>query len=69
LILKLDTCLYESTKLELEVLFPRIQKGGVLIVDNYVNYKGVQLAVKEYFTNTNFKLKNDHVSGQIIVNV
>ncbi len=68
-ILKLDTCLYESTKLELEVLFPRIQKGGVLIVDNYVNYKGVQLAVKEYFTNTNFKLKNDHVSGQIIVNV
>ena len=27
-ILKLDTCLYESTKLELEVLFPKKYKKG-----------------------------------------
>lgn len=67
-ILKLDTCLYESTKLELEVLFPRIQKGGILIVDNYVNFKGVQDAVKEYFAKSNFELRYDRLSGQIIVN-
>tara|TARA_Y100001958_G_C21196401_1_gene523675 strand:+ start:424 stop:1185 length:762 start_codon:yes stop_codon:yes gene_type:complete len=68
-ILKLDTCLYESTKLELEVLFPRIQKGGILIVDNYVNFKGVQDAVKEYFAKSNFEFRYDRLSGQIIVNI
>ena len=68
-ILKLDTCLYESTKLELEVLFPRIQKGGILIVDNYINYKGVQEAVREFFAKSNFELKYDRLSGQIIVNI
>ena len=68
-ILKLDTCLYESTKQELKILFPRVQKGGILIVDNYVNFKGVQQAVTEYFTNNNFTLKHDRLSGQVIVNV
>ena len=68
-ILKLDTCLYESTKVELEILFPRLQIGGTLIVDNYSNYQGVQEAVKEYFKKNNFKLKFDKLSGQVIVNV
>ena len=68
-ILKLDTCLYESTKEELKILFPRIQKGGILIIDNYVNFKGVQDAVKEYFEKSNFKLKYDMISGQVIVNI
>jgi O-methyltransferase len=68
-ILKLDTCLYESTKKELKILFPRIQKGGILIIDNYINFKGVQDAVKEYFEKSNFELKYDRLSGQIIVNI
>ena len=66
-ILKLDTCLYESTKMELEVLFPRIQKGGVLIIDNYQNFKGVQYAVEKYFNNKKFKLNFKSISGQIII--
>jgi hypothetical protein len=48
-ILRLDTDFYESTKIELEVLFPRIVKGGVLIIDDYGFWKGAKKAVDEYF--------------------
>ena len=34
-LLRLDTDWYESTKEELTVLFPRLSKGGVLIIDDY----------------------------------
>ena len=68
-ILKLDTCTYESIKLKLEVLFPRIEKGGILIIDNYTNFNGVKIAVDNYFKNKNFKLIYDKISGQIRVNI
>lgn len=49
-ILRLDTDFYESTKIELEILFPRLVKGGVLIVDDYGFWKGAKKAVDEYFS-------------------
>ena len=49
-ILRLDTDFYESTKIELEVLFPRLVKGGVLIIDDYGFWKGAKKAVDEYFS-------------------
>lgn len=48
-LLRLDTDWYESTKHELEYLFPRLQKGGVLIIDDYGYWKGARKAVDEYF--------------------
>jgi hypothetical protein len=48
-ILRLDTDFYQSTKIELEILFPRLVKGGVLIVDDYGFWKGAKKAVDEYF--------------------
>lgn len=48
-ILRLDTDFYESTKIELDILFPRLVKGGVLIVDDYGFWKGAKKAVDEYF--------------------
>jgi hypothetical protein len=48
-ILRLDTDFYESTKIQLEILFPRLVKGGVLIVDDYGFWKGAKKAVDEYF--------------------
>ena len=48
-ILRLDTDWYESTKVELEVLFPRLQKGGVLIIDDYGCWAGSKKAVDEFF--------------------
>lgn len=48
-LLRLDTDYYESTKHELEHLFPRLQKGGVLVIDDYGHFKGARKAVDEYF--------------------
>ena len=50
-ILRLDTDWYESTKIELEILFPRLANGGVLIIDDYGQWKGSRKAVDEYFQN------------------
>lgn len=48
-ILRLDTDWYESTKLELETLFPRVSIGGCLIVDDYGFWSGSRKATDEYF--------------------
>ena len=48
-LLRLDTDWYESTKVELEKLYPRLQKGGILIIDDYGHWQGCKQAVDEYF--------------------
>ena len=48
-ILRLDTDWYESTKHELTYLYPRLVKGGVLIIDDYGHWQGARKAVDEYF--------------------
>ena len=48
-ILRLDTDFYDSTRVEMEVLYPRLSKGGVLIVDDYGEWAGARKAVDEYF--------------------
>lgn len=49
-ILRLDTDFYESTKAELEILYPRLSDRGVLIVDDYGEWAGARKAVDEYFS-------------------
>jgi hypothetical protein len=53
-LLRLDTDWYESTKVELEVLFPLLVKGGVCIIDDYGHWQGAKKAVDEYFIRQNF---------------
>lgn len=48
-ILRLDTDFYESTRAELEHLYPLLSSGGVLIVDDYGEWAGARKAVDEYF--------------------
>jgi hypothetical protein len=48
-LLRLDTDYYESTRHELEHLYPRLTRGGVLIVDDYGKLSGATKAVDEYF--------------------
>jgi hypothetical protein len=48
-LLRLDTDWYYSTKIELEVLWPRLAVGGILIVDDYGHWMGARKAVDEYF--------------------
>lgn len=47
-LLRLDTDWYESTRHEMEHLYPRITPSGVLIVDDYGWWKGSQQAVDAY---------------------
>ena len=48
-VLRLDTDFYESTKKELEILYPRLTIGGVLIIDDYGTWAGSKQATDEYF--------------------
>jgi hypothetical protein len=48
-LLRLDTDWYESTRHELVHLFPRISRGGILIIDDYGHWSGARRAVDEYF--------------------
>ena len=47
-LLRLDGDLYESTKVCMDYLHDKIQKGGYVIVDDYA-LLGCQTAIKEYF--------------------
>ena len=49
-ILRLDTDYYQSTRMELEELYPLLTRGGVLIVDDYGQFNGVRRATDEYFS-------------------
>jgi hypothetical protein len=51
-LLRLDTDWYESTRHELEHLYPRLADGGVLIIDDYGHWDGARRAVDEYFATT-----------------
>lgn len=48
-LLRLDTDFYESTKHELEYLYPRLSPGGILIIDDYGAWNGAKKAVDEFF--------------------
>ncbi len=48
-LLRLDTDWYESTKHELNHLFPLLELNGVLIIDDYGHWEGCRKAVDEYF--------------------
>jgi hypothetical protein len=49
-LLRLDTDLYSSTYHELAHLYPVLQTGGILIIDDYGNYQGARLATDQYIT-------------------
>jgi hypothetical protein len=55
-ILRLDTDWYESTKHELEHLYPLLVPGGVLVLDDYGWWQGCRKAVEEFLADTNFPL-------------
>ena len=55
-LLRLDTDLYASTKHELVHLYPRLARGGVLILDDYGYWQGARRAVDEYLSERNVPL-------------
>lgn len=49
-ILRLDTDFYDSTLIELNILYKKLVKGGWLIIDDYGHWEGCKRAVDEFFT-------------------
>ena len=54
--LRMDTDLYKTTKLQLEILYPKLVSGGILHIDDYGACSGVKKAVDEFFVNQNIWL-------------
>ena len=48
-LLRLDTDWYQSTKIELEVLWDRLEPGAPCIIDDYGHWNGCRKAVNEFF--------------------
>lgn len=49
-ILRLDGDWYDSTMESLEILFPRVIEGGLIIVDDYTTWTGCRKAVHDYLS-------------------
>jgi O-methyltransferase len=64
-LLRLDTDWYESTRHELNHLFPVLERRGVLIVDDYGDWTGARAAVDEYFSKTPILLNRVDFTGRI----
>ena len=68
-LLRLDTDWYESTKHELEHLFPLLSKNGVLIIDDYGYWAGSKKAVDEYFSNNPILLNRIDSEGRLGIKI
>jgi len=62
-VLRLDTDLYDSTKIEMEVLYPRLSVGGFLIVDDFGHWQGARKAVIDYLGKKSKGLKPIDYTG------
>jgi|SRR5579862_1620549 len=63
-VLRLDTDWYESSKFELEILYPKVSDGGVVILDDYFHWDGQRRATDEYFKENNIDKKVIQNNGQ-----
>jgi O-methyltransferase len=66
-LLRLDTDWYSSTRYELEHLYPRLEPGGVLIVDDYGHLAGARKAVDDYFADRPVLLTRVDYTGRMAV--
>ena len=66
-LLRLDTDFYESTKAELNILYPLLSEKGVLIIDDYGDFPGCRKAVDEYFLDKNVLMINVDKSCRVVM--
>ena len=66
-LLRLDTDFYDSTKAEMENLYPRLVPGGIMIIDDYGEWVGARKAVDEYFADQHVWLQRVTHSVRMMV--
>lgn len=60
-LLHIDVDVYKPAKVVLELLWDRVVKGGILMLDDYATVEGETRAVDEFFADKNIQLvKNSH---------
>ena len=64
-LLHVDVDIYEATKETLEVLFPHVVRGGVVIFDDYGAFPGANKAIDDYFEGTDIRIKQLPFSNAI----
>lgn len=62
-LLRLDGDWYESTKICLDWLVPRVSPGGIVIVDDYGKWAGCRRAVDEFFVRRGRPLLLHHIDA------
>ena len=67
-ILRLDTDWYSSTKKELEILYPLLEKNGILLIDDYGYWQGARKAVDEFFKDKKVTMFKIDFTGRMIIN-
>ncbi len=70
-VLRLDTDWYESTRMELEVLYPRLITRGVLLIDDYGAWQGCKKAVDTYLRDNQISilLQRTDYTGRMAVKI
>ncbi|NKB22613.1 MAG: macrocin O-methyltransferase [Alphaproteobacteria bacterium] len=68
-LLRLDTDWYESTKAEMEYLFPLLQPGGLILIDDYYRWKGSRKAVDEYTDANNIRIFWSRIDENAVLGV
>jgi hypothetical protein len=68
-LLHIDVDLYESYRDVLNILFPKVAKGGIVLFDEYneLKWPGATKAIDEYFKNTSYKIKKDEIAGKYYI--
>jgi hypothetical protein len=64
-LLHLDTDWYESTKHELQYLYPKLVINGVLLIDDYGHWEGCRKAVDEYLKENGINILLNRIDGTV----
>ena len=68
-LLRLDTDWYESTKSEMNILFPRVSPGGLILLDDYYRWMGSRKAVDEYIAQNNIRIFWSRIDDHSVMGV
>lgn len=64
-LLRLDGDLYDSTRIPLEHLFPRLAPGALVILDDYCSWEGCTRAVNEFLGRAGTPLRLRQLDGDV----
>lgn len=62
-LLRIDGDWYESTRICLDVLFPKVVSGGIVVIDDYGKWSGCRKAVDEFMATLHRPLFLNHIDA------